>query len=601
MSDDKSIFIGGDNRDAATIESNGVGKSLLYDAIVWGLYDVTVRGFSKDAVIGPFDVYTCITQEWKDDEGRIISIERYRKHPKYHNEARVFVDGVEASKVTTIKKFGTNAQIIRLIGIDSISFLHSIVFSKGRGSVCDEREAGRRKLLSHILNLERFDEAQKAARYDKKQHEKIINAIEIKYASKKTEYFETKARINDAKDNLKDEEKRIDHQKKIVEEKREEIKLRKKECIKDLENTQNFLKTLYSEQNRQRKMVSRIDELDSMILLKKRTLGEIESKLAHAQQDYETARAAVTACKHQKGTLCPTCRRVISAAHVRKNVFDLRHIMHEKKAEKVHQVNRKKKRLSKISGLVLERNKVESFLDKSLDGKIRNNEYKIKDLEREIASLKPFEISFENHIEKYKEQIESLSYRLKNISREMTVTVQKREREKIALGVSEFWIDGFGSKGLKKYIINGILDYLESKTNEYLFELTEGYMKINWVSETELKTSGKKIDKLLLHVTTGSRGGKEYHHCSKGEQARVWLAMELALNSLIRSTIDLALVDEAFDGLDSAGMTRAIKLLSDEGSRRKLLCISHAKGIDRYFEKKKLVIMEKDQSRLEDR
>jgi DNA repair exonuclease SbcCD ATPase subunit len=147
LSDDRSIFIGGDNRDAIAIESNGVGKSLIYDAIVWGLYDVTVRGFGKDQVIGPFDSYTTVDQTWLDDAKRIIRIRRYRSHPKHGNGVKIEINGVDASKVTTIAKYGSNAQIVKLIGIDSISFLHSIVFSKGRGSICDEKESGRRKLL----------------------------------------------------------------------------------------------------------------------------------------------------------------------------------------------------------------------------------------------------------------------------------------------------------------------------------------------------------------------------------------------------------------------------------------------------------------------
>jgi DNA repair exonuclease SbcCD ATPase subunit len=103
----------------------------------------------------------------------------------------------------------------------------------------------------------------------------------------------------------------------------------------------------------------------------------------------------------------------------------------------------------------------------------------------------------------------------------------------------------------------------------------------------------------MLNVTTGKRSNKEYHHCSLGEKARVWLSVELALNSIIRSTIDLAMIDEAFDGLSPIGVNRAIKLLSNEGLKRKLLCISHNKGVDKYFAKKKIVIMENDESRLE--
>jgi len=106
------------------------------------------------------------------------------------------------------------------------------------------------------------------------------------------------------------------------------------------------------------------------------------------------------------------------------------------------------------------------------------------------------------------------------------------------------------------------------------------------------------IDQLHLNARIGNGEKRDYHCCSEGEKARVWLATELALNDIRKITIDVAFVDECFDGLDKQGVQKAIKLITGESMKRKMVCISHRDGVEKYFAKKNIVVMEKGISTL---
>lgn len=582
-----SLFIGGDNKDTAGMTSNGVGKSLLYDAMTWCPFDMTVRGFGKDKVIGPYDEHTWVKEKWKDDEGRLVEIQRYRKHPKHSNNAVVIIDGVPASKVTTIKKLGTNAQIVRLLGIDGIAFLHSVVFSKGRSSICDAKEAKRRQLLSHILNLDRFDSAQKAARSDKRSLEKIQNALNVRRASIETEIVELRARIKDAKLALEEEADRLSKQKKSSKRdeanRRRELKRAKRQRVKLTRQLKNFKRKSVEA----RKLSSRIDSYHKEI-------RELRSKVRKLEGE---DRVALGDCKFFKYSItestCHACKQEITY-----QVVGFGEELARARSLRIQLARKRKVALLSIENLRLHIKEQSKNLDPSIDNKLFRTRAKLESVVRIIKNSRRKEEKIYDNTPKLQRRLDALKNRLRDSKRDLQRIEQKQDDVASKIKVAEFWIIGYGPKGIKKYIINGVLDFLQEKANEYLNDLTDGYIKIQWQSERALKTSGEKRDVLLLNVTTGSRGDKEYHLCSLGEKARVWLAVELALNALIRSTIDLALVDEAFDGLDPTGVRRAIKMLSDEGARRKIVCISHKEGIDKFFAKKKTVVLENDVSRL---
>lgn len=597
LGENESAFIAGENRDADLIGSNGSGKSLIYDALYWCLYDKTVRGFKKDAVIGDTDAHTWVTTKWLDDDGRVVEVTRYRKHPKMKNGVSVFIDGEDASKITVAGVTGNNVLIKRLFGMDDVAFLYSVVFSKSRGSLCDEKEAGRWDLLSHILGLDRVDVALKAAKAHRKELETLLHRIDVKLATLKASRKETVSNIKELKRAVqtaaKLEKSALQEAKKLDEIRLEDLQ----ETQADREVTRGRIESLEA-------AVARSDELCRIAQEMTREARKLDSVRSEAETTFSvhnarctTLKNALVAAKEHEATDCPTCGQYVEPAHVRQRLYVIKQELAQAKTlRRAAAANLKRKRAAH-SKAVTEAASAQANTD---NGEILAS----LDTERSKASLLDKRIQeLQKPIEHQKIDVSAQVARLKKLgakNKELKAKIDdltaRQEKTRKTYAASDYWVKGFGRKGLKAYVLNDVLDALEGKANEYLEILSGGFMTLSWTGGDD---DERVQDKLSLYVSTANRASREYHYCSEGEKARVWLSMELALNEIARGTVDISLIDECFDGLDKQGLIRAVRLVGGEGKKRRIMCISHRSGVEEFFTRKFKVVMDGGASRVE--
>lgn len=599
MRDNNSIFIGGDNKDAMSISSNGSGKSLLFDAVYWCLYDATVRGFGKDQVIGNNDEYTFVRTLWLDDDNRKIEVIRYRKHPKFNNDAIVNIDGKQASKTKNLSPSGTNIHISKIFGMTDIAFLYSSIFSKSRSSICDKKPAERIKLLSHIIGLDIIDKGLKESKKEKKIYIEALHKLDIKISAEKSRGGELKKRINDIEESIKNAEIRRD---KLISDTNKVNKNIEKRC-KQLEKKclvlEEKIEILSNKSMDQMEHQERLVVLERELQKAKRALAKSSVKLEERMEVYRVARRAVVATKERSGTNCPLCQQYVEPHHVRRLVVDLKKDMHLKNASKRRSAKSVFKLGKQIEYLKSEKEILEQSIDNELDSNILKLEMKEKGYKKEIKMLRKSKTTVpkDTELSELKGKLDKLNITIEKSRENYSKMRDSYKTLSEKLSVVEFWIDGFGPKGLKRFVINGILSLLEEKTNEYLNEITDGYIVVVWEGDEE-SSNKRLIEKLNLNVKIGNGDNRDYNCCSEGEKARIWLATELSLNDIRKVTIDVAFVDECFDGLDKQGVQKAIKLITGESMKRKMVCISHRDGVDKFFSKKNIVVMEKGISTL---
>jgi DNA repair exonuclease SbcCD ATPase subunit len=136
------------------------------------------------------------------------------------------------------------------------------------------------------------------------------------------------------------------------------------------------------------------------------------------------------------------------------------------------------------------------------------------------------------------------------------------------LSVLEILKKAFSTNGLLAYKIESLVKELESLTNEYLAEFSDGRFSINFVVENdklnvEVGDNGKIIDILAL---------------SSGELARVNIATLVAIRKLMtsisRSQINVLFLDEVNQALDEAGKEKVVEILLKEETLNTFL-VSH--------------------------
>lgn len=215
-----------------------------------------------------------------------------------------------------------------------------------------------------------------------------------------------------------------------------------------------------------------------------------------------------------------------------------------------------------------------------------------KELETKRAETNPFD----GLAEKQSADLERLNRKLK-----MYTAIKAKLYSDI--DALEFWVEGFGNRGVKSLILDHAVPTLQDNANLYLDALSNGTAHLD-ISTVSTLSSGETRDRLNISVKYRNGGGS-FNKNSGGEQRRVNLALLFALGDLgasrARAAIKLRLLDEPFDDLDSVGAEQVVNLLNTyivpkSGS---VLVMSHSDHIKSLIPNRITVIKERGISRIE--
>lgn len=161
------------------------------------------------------------------------------------------------------------------------------------------------------------------------------------------------------------------------------------------------------------------------------------------------------------------------------------------------------------------------------------------------------------------QQMESMQADFDVYSKDLA-TLSKR------LGNLQILVKTFGTSGLVAYKIECLVKNLEELTNEYLAEISDGRFLITFAMNSS--------DKLNV-IITDNGNDIDILALSSGERARVNVATLLGirrlLQSLTSSRINLLILDETIDNLDTEGKEKFIEMLLEEDSLNTIL-VSHS-------------------------
>ena len=123
------VLIEGENLDADAFDSNGSGKSTIFDdGITWILYGETVRGLKGDAVVNKFVGKNTVGRLVIIDGSETYEIIRHRKHKDFKNSVVLIHNG----KTITSKSDTDTSKIIEdILQMDFLSFTNSVLFGQG--------------------------------------------------------------------------------------------------------------------------------------------------------------------------------------------------------------------------------------------------------------------------------------------------------------------------------------------------------------------------------------------------------------------------------------------------------------------------------------
>jgi len=121
LADRGLVLILGENKDAAKADSNGSGKSLLFDALCWCLWGSTVREIKGDEVVRRSANKNCkVTLTFSEGDNTYMVIRR-QKDKEHHkpNDLEFFINTTNACGSSMAE---TQKRVDDAVGVDFFTF-----------------------------------------------------------------------------------------------------------------------------------------------------------------------------------------------------------------------------------------------------------------------------------------------------------------------------------------------------------------------------------------------------------------------------------------------------------------------------------------------
>ena len=543
LSDRGFTLVSGINNETDTPQSNGSGKSSMFDAILWTITGETSRGASS--VVNEKSTTGCKCSLVIVVDDKQYTIIRSKNHSELGTSCYVYCDDDLLSDQT--KK--SQELISNLIPISSSNILGSIVLlGQGLPYKFSSLSPIKRKELLEVMSGS-------SSKIDNLKY--LLSIEDSKYSDEYSKLDKSVIKLESEVSSMTNSVSVLEGQK-----------------VLDLDKAKEDMNVLTSEIS---ELESKINEYSNRSSELSTELPKYESALDQVNKYKYKILSDIDAYKSQLSSIktgnCPTCGRPFDNQEGNsQRVIDINSSIQSKTNElsaidaKITGLSNKiqviKDKISNYNNVVVSCNhNIE--INKNKVDIISSNINKATELDSEIKKIKDNIVSNNVMIHDNKEKLDEVSSYMECVS----------------------YINRQLSRDFKGYMLTEVINLLSSRAahySEYLF---------NNNSRVNVELSGSKVN-----ISVGSR---YYENLSGGERQRVDLAVQFALRDVLSISsgfsCNLLVLDEAFDNLDESGSESLVRLVSSEFSDiDSLFIITHHADISVPYDNVITVVKDKE-------
>lgn len=569
-------------------DSNGAGKSaLLPDGLLWVLFGKTLRGLKGQDVVHHRVGRNCVgTLMLEADSGQTVQIQRVQKHSKIPR-ASVQIEGKTLWGTEEVDKF-----VLEQLGLKFETLVPTTIFGKGDNQFFTQLpDAARKQILEDLLGLGELVDFQQVAKLRQAklvdEESKLARAVRdlevrIETTDQHLIHWQQLAKDFDAKkqaeiDKYTNLYKQLKEQLEAKTAGFEQLKEAKAKCVEatrqQTEKTNSALQELHTLQETHREKVKATHALDMLKIERATRLGtasktlEENSKCPVCQQQITTAA--------RENALSPLQREAQSAAAAAK-------IAEESVKQHIKLVEVALEKFDSANTLLEQCQKEEKKASDCVE-QLENTICLVQTDIKNVADALELEKSRPNAAAQEMEKIQVQQKELKSLWSD-ALAQQRATQNNIPY--ADFWVEAFSNRGIKSLLLDRAVPLLNERAAHYAQLLTNGAIKVEFSTQTTLR-SGSLREKFDVAVSS-LVGGHTYRSCSDGQRRRGDLICNLALGDLaatrIHSPINIAVLDEVFDGLDACGIEMVMPMLSKlMDDRSSVFVISHNNNVANYF------------------
>ncbi|EFA86386.1 putative non-transporter ABC protein [Heterostelium album PN500] len=576
----------------------GVGKSSIFEALVWSLYGSTsprksnaTSSLKGDEVINDSAKQTLVKVQLEVD-GRPITITRSKKR---NHGSKIVIDGLGQEYRQGVTADDQQATIHNIVGLDYDLFRMCVYL--GQGSIANfatDTDKRRKELLIRAFSLGICIPASKLAKEQRKKQEQKVddlirqkdrlaaslstwNSIDYqeelanfnKKRMEKIEYLEdtitqkkntlsSLVAENDNSNNNIDEAKQLSLEDERID-LQNELKHLEYDARQYLESYQISLVSINTKFNRcQFSIDKNRDEIRSLeSRLKKLTKSTSTPVSSHSHKQSADNPMTCSECGQSidqtiQDNQIEQCKSNINSlqSDVEQLELELATIDKEKQLLQTQRLDYNRNQNQEKATVERQLREIETKLNNTTTIKIEYLRKEIKELEYQLSqmvndhSTNPFisqQRIRETNIEKLESEIATIGNKLTGV-------------EQPHLDTLKFWEAGFGTNGLSTIALNHVIAEIEDYANEYISIMSGGKLFVT-LSLSSSTDDDLTIDVFELNAATNQLQKRSFYQLSGGQRRCVELAFSpFALSQVIfnqvGSTVSLMIIDELTNHLD---------------------------------------------------
>mgnify|MGYP003625771143 FL=1 len=510
---------------------NGAGKSTMLDALTFALFGKSFRGINIPQLPNSINEKDCeveIIFTIGNDEYRVFRSLKPKKFEIYKNGNLLDQD----SKSKDYQKI-LEEQILKMT---YKSFCQVVILgSSNYVPFMQLSAADRRAVVENLLDIDVFSVMNTLVRARLQVAKEYIKNIDTKIEI-------TKSKVEDKQKLIQTLEKKsndsVDKYQKEIEEARKQIK----ELNEDIQNQQRSIDN----------MLSQINDKDTI----PKSLIKLESNETQLKNKIKTIQKNIKF--YQENDTCPSCKQNIQQHH--------KDCVFEEKAKEQQSIENQlnslsenieytEKRMGDINAILDSIHNIEKQISKKQNEISASNQY-IDKMQKSIESV----LVEGTEVQETKDELNQLIGEGKNHVERRKELVEDKHYLAIASTLLK-------DSGIKAKIIKHYLPIMNKLINKYLSDM-DFFCQFN-LDENFNET-----------IKSRHRDEFSYHSFSEGERLRIDLSLLLAWREIARLknsvNCNLLILDEVFDSsLDAVGTEEFLKLLTSFGSRANIFVISH--------------------------
>lgn len=527
------VVIFGENRTDKNFENNGAGKTTLFEAICLALTGESLRSIRKEEFIN----YNKNSSEIRfilNNPVLKMELEIVRTFYKSRSsKVEIYENGELNNQIVSVSD--ANKRVYELIGIGREDLLRYFIISQDNHytffTACDVEK---KEVINRITNanmiipvLEEIDVRLKICDEKLDEHKEKKMALESRIETLQEQLSELE------EDDNSDEIEELQH---TIKETKERIK----EYSEYISGTK--LKDTTKLREKRKKLKSEIEELSDKIgdnqLLKRNIQTEIDVEV-----------------------ICPECgKKIIPNSKLNLTPKTAKKALEKVELElgKQNETYELKRKESKSLLSEIEENDELNILlnDKKL--KKENLERKLKGYEKELSELK----NNDNNSQKKK-----ITAKIMESEKELEVVNNNMKTINNEIEMLKFWKFSMGKNGFITYLANKSVKVIEGVTNSFLKKFVVDISVV--INGFKINHKGELKEKIEVFIDDGVKECS-FMARSGGERGRVTLAGVLGIHHLINMStngrgLNLLLLDEAFEGVDTLGVESIIKIFEKIG------------------------------------